>query len=75
MITTFGGIGINLVLACQELVSRSASESARTGGGDGYLHVFGVHVPALAAVFLTVPIVWFAAEAVHRAGRRPPSRR
>jgi hypothetical protein len=68
MTMTFGPIAIHIALACQELVTRSSSPSPPSG--DGYLHVLGLHVPALAAMFLTAPIVWFAAEAVHRAERR-----
>jgi len=56
------------MLACQELVR--ASKDGAAPAPDGYLHVFGIHVPALAAVFFTVPIVWFASEIIHRAGRR-----
>ena len=68
MTTTLIALVNTAVVGCAQIGRASPDDPLRPA--DGYLHVFGVHVPALAAVFLTVPLVWFAVEVIHRAGRR-----
>ena len=58
---------MSATIACMDVVEGSRDAPP---AGDGYLHLFGAHIPALAAMLLTVPLVWGAVELIHRSRRR-----
>jgi hypothetical protein len=55
-------------LACAE-VERLTEALIPDPTSNGCLHLFGMHVPAVVVVMLTVPVVWLACRIIHRSQR------